>query len=179
MSKSSDLVPAHPVPWDEVRTSADADIFLRLSGSPEFIGAATLREQSDHACELLREKHQPVVPDSTIGRILGIDKSAVRYHARRYLSHSDEAGLHGRPPVIDAAKSDELFARINEAYAKGAPWTVGEISRYVRKRWNLTVDKNTLRHLFKRDPRLNPHCVGRVPAQQHPNLSPGGYFPYC
>jgi hypothetical protein len=100
-----------------------------------------------------------------IGRILQIDTSAVSYHARRYLSHADRAGLQGRPPILEATRANEVIAKILEAYARGVPWTVGDVARYILTQWNLSIEKNTLHHLLKRDGRTKS-CNG-IPMEQN------------
>jgi hypothetical protein len=123
-----ELALAHPVDWDELRTIADPDIALSLAGSPEFCGARTLREQCSHLCQFC-ENHEPVVPSSTIGCILGIDKSGVRYDWRCYFSDSDKASIDGRSPLLDAVSSSEIATTVQKAYARGIPWTIGDATR--------------------------------------------------
>jgi hypothetical protein len=64
MSGAPELVPAHPIDWNAVLKVAQADLITVLENSREFTEAQTLRAQCYHACQLLRENHQPVVPFS-------------------------------------------------------------------------------------------------------------------
>jgi hypothetical protein len=165
MSGAPELVPAHLIDWKAVLAVAQADVITVLENSREFTEAQTLQAQCYHACQSPHETHRPVVPYSMIGRIFQIDKSAASYHARRYLSHADKAGLQGRPPILEATRVDEVIAKILEAYARGVPWAVGDVARSILTQWNLSIERNTLRHLLKRDGRTKS-CNG-IPMEQN------------
>jgi transposase len=64
----------------------------------------------------LQENKTPVVPDSLIGKILGIDKGTVKYHHKRYETMTPLAARNGWPPLVAEEYREELIQRIEQAY---------------------------------------------------------------
>jgi hypothetical protein len=106
------------------------------------MGAHTLRDEWWFACRPLREDHPLIFPYSFPEKILGIDKSTVRYHHSQYETVRPIAGRDGRRPLVTEEHPEELVQRTAEAYQHVIPWKIGGILQFIHETSHELVDKN-------------------------------------
>jgi hypothetical protein len=121
------LTKSKVVDWPAVSAWVPADIATRFQASPEFMDAETLRKQCWHAYQVLRENHTRAVPDSVIGKILGIDKGTPTYHSKHCEALSAALIRNERPSILSADHRKGLVRQIAEAYLYSIPWMTAEI----------------------------------------------------
>jgi transposase len=89
-----------------------------------------------------------------IGRILGIDRSAVKLHFQKGTDHLDKASPNGRPSILSDEEHEDFIRTITEAYQMRWPMSVGEISYYIETRFQKSIERNTVWHMLRRDTRI-------------------------
>jgi transposase len=135
-----------------------------LRGEELFISSTTTRPQCCHACRVLRVERSAAVPYAIIGRIRGIDRSAVKRHFQKGADHLDKASASGRPSILSDEEHEHLIRTITEAYRMRRPMSIGEISYYIETRFQKSIERNMLRHMLRRDTGIK-FCRG-VPMEQ-------------
>jgi hypothetical protein len=154
MADLCSLGQAHGINWEMLKIQAMFDIESCLRASPEFMEASTIREQCHHACRLLRDEHVPVVPYSVIRRLLQMNKGDIIFHCKQYKALGEMAGRNGRPPLLSTDQHEAIVAYLTDAYERGIPCTLHDISRFIEAEFHVALDHNTIHHLIDRDPRI-------------------------
>jgi hypothetical protein len=164
MAEEAALAPARHVNWEDLLSRLTVDIVEGLRADETFMNAQTAREQCYHACRILRLERVPAIPYSMIGRILDLDKGTVQRHFRKAIAHMADLPQNGRPPIISHEEQEQLITAIQEAYDARRPMTIGEVHYYIETRFHKSIDRNTLMHMLRREPRLRS-CHG-IPMEE-------------
>jgi hypothetical protein len=99
-----------------------------------------------------------------IGRILGIDRSAVKRHFQKDAGHWDEASQNGRLSILSDEEHEDRIRTITEAYQMRRPMSIGEFSYHIETRFQKSIERNTLWYMLRRDTRIKS-CRG-VPMEE-------------
>jgi hypothetical protein len=143
MSESAQLPPAREVNWDDLVHHIEQDIIDMLRGDELSMNSTTTRAQCYHACHILRVDRSPAVPYAMIGRILWIDRSAVKRHFQKGADHWDKASPNGRPSIFSDEEHEDLIRTITEAYQMRRPMSIGEISYDIETQFQKSIERNT------------------------------------
>jgi hypothetical protein len=125
-----------------------------LAADELFMGPKTLREQCAHACRILRQNDTPVVRYSVIGSLLDVAKSAVRREWQLWMEYGDIPRSPGRPPILDATQTQELFVWIEQKWKSHQPASYKQVSIWLHEKWCVDLAPNTLWHTIRRIPML-------------------------
>jgi hypothetical protein len=155
---STRLAPANDIDWAALSRGVELSILEALQTDEMFTTSTNLRLQCYHACRILRLEHQPCIPYSLIGRILGTDKKTVKRHFQKHSKRPNGAS-NGRPPILTPLQMDELFESVADAYRNSKPWTIAQLRLYIERVFQISLEKSTLHHMVERDPRLKT-CRG-------------------
>jgi hypothetical protein len=141
MSESAQLAPAREGNWDDFVHHIEQDIIDMLRDDELCMSSTTTRAQFYHACRVLREDRSPAVPYALIGRILGIERSAVKSHFQKGADHLDKVSPNGRPSIFSNEEHEDLIRTIKEAYQMPRPMSIGEISYYTETRFQKSIER--------------------------------------
>jgi hypothetical protein len=115
-----------------------------------FNASGSFREQCFHACRVLREEHQPVVPYSVIGMLFRVSKGTIRKEWKRFQKDADNAASGGRPPILTSLQVQTIVEQIHTAYERKNPFTIKDICNFASESFRVDVLPNTMRHILAR-----------------------------
>jgi hypothetical protein len=90
-----------------------------------------------------------------IGRILGIDKTTVKDHNKRYEALGAALGRNSRLLILGDERRETIVREIEAAYHHGIPWTITEVLQFFQERVVEAVGKNSVYHSLHRQPRIH------------------------
>jgi hypothetical protein len=127
MFESAQLAPAREVNWDDLVHHIEQDIIDMPRGDELFMNSTTTRGSCSHAYRVLRVGRSPAGPYAMIGRIFGIDRSAVRRHFQKGTDRLNKVSPNERPLILS---DEDLIKTITKADQMRRPRLIGEISYY-------------------------------------------------
>jgi hypothetical protein len=94
-----------------------------------------------------------------IGRILGIHRNVAKRHFKKGGDDLDDAWPNGRPSILSEDEHEDLIRKILEPYEMRRPMSIGEVHYYIESRYQKSIDRHTVWHVLRRDPRIKS-CKG-------------------
>lgn len=134
-----------------------------LRADDTFMASSCVREQCAHACRILRENHNPVVPYSVIGRLLQVHRGQVQKEWKAWKDHENNLLSPGRPVVLDANKAQELIEWVETLWNQHQPPTQKQTRLFIAERWRIWIAKTTLQRTIQRIPRIR--CCVTTPIE--------------
>jgi hypothetical protein len=137
-----------------------------LMADEVFMRSENVREQCAHACRVLRENHQPVVPFSVIGRLLGLDKSTVRKEWKLWTMGRTNALSPGRHALLNIEMRAEIASWIEEKWSAHQPATHRQLRLFVSEKWGISILPNTMSHIVRNIPEIRSCVASPMEAER-------------
>jgi hypothetical protein len=108
----------------------DEQLRQHLDNDAAFCASQPTREQCAHACRLLQDVLKQPTPYARIGKVLGLNKGAIKYHKRIWKLQAEEIRYTGRPAAFSPEQLDQFVLYIKDSYKRRNPVMITDIYRF-------------------------------------------------